>query len=108
VIASNDRQALFECLRNQHPVERIAMEHRKSAGRHCMAEIDRESSKTMPIELKFKVIGRLELTKRSLDGNLPNGRDRNGNVVGWVRNDSLGFASERLIPDPPEQDMGVE
>jgi len=99
---SRQRQTFATCLRDEHAVERVAVDEGKAPRDNRMLGGDRKLTETAGHDLLWKVGRERQFADRLLDRDLAN-RDRADIDTGFLVKPSLYLAREsRVIGQPPQ------
>src|SRR5271165_5378257 len=109
LVARDEREALAPRLGYEHPVERICVMARQGTGEQRVPREDGQFRETPLPHRVEEVLRYVELALRSLDRDLPDGRDAEKDSHFGV-GDLLAYQcpDAPVVPPPPEQCMGIE
>src|SRR5712692_8239907 len=112
-IGRNNRNVLHQALRNQNPVERIAMMIGERLDVHDVVEHDRKLLDTVDCQLLAQepawLIGDLELAKSPFDHQLPRAPDAEKEAILPISEDlPAPYGEPLLVECPPQEDICIE
>ena len=112
-VAAENCQLLGPRLRDQQPVERIAMDGRKSSDTEGVMELHRKDLEAVLLELfgdeYLGLVGESHAAQTGLDRDLPGARRAEVDLVRSVGDHPARPARQLgAVGDPPEKGMGIE